>query len=85
MTGKQRNARGRFALCLETAGCEDLVWRKVYEVLPDRKAAVEGLLRIIDESGEDYLYPADQFVLVALPAVARRAWPTEGAAALKAA
>jgi hypothetical protein len=36
-------------------------------VLPDEDAAADGDLRIVDESGEDYLYPADWFVLVELP------------------
>jgi len=85
MTARQHGARARFALCLDTAGGEDLVWRKVYEIVPDKKAEAEGLLRVIDESGEDYLYPADQFLLVELPAVVRRGWPAQRAAALKAA
>jgi hypothetical protein len=40
---------------------------KIYRVLPDEEAAQEGDLRVIDESGEDYLYPEDYFVLVDLP------------------
>ena len=52
---------------------EDLEVRKVYQVLPDREASREGYVRIIDESGEDYIYPADLFVAVKLPsAVVRR-------------
>jgi hypothetical protein len=47
--------------------------RKVYQVLPDPSATEEGYLRLIDESGEDYLYPADYFLPVELPvAVAER-------------
>jgi hypothetical protein len=41
--------------------------RKIYQVLPDADAAQHQYLRIIDESGEDYLYPAAYFVLVDLP------------------
>jgi hypothetical protein len=41
---------------------------KVYRVLPDKEAEKEGDLRVVDESGEDYLYPEDYFVLVELPA-----------------
>jgi hypothetical protein len=41
--------------------------RKIYQVLPDRQAASHNLIRVIDESGEDYLYPADWFVSIALP------------------
>ncbi len=40
---------------------------KIYRVLPDRDAKKDGDLRVIDESSEDYLYPADYFVLVDLP------------------
>ncbi len=47
--------------------------RKVYRVLPDARAAKDGLIRVIDESGEDYLYPADYFVPVELPREAERA------------
>jgi hypothetical protein len=40
---------------------------KIYRVLPDEDAAADGDLRVVDESGEDYLYPADYFVIVELP------------------
>ena len=40
---------------------------KIYRVLPDQNAAAEGDLRVIDESGEDYLYPAEWFAAVELP------------------
>ena len=52
----------KFVLCLRPGDSEDLEARKIYEVLPDPKAAKEGYLRIIDECGEDYLYPAVQFI-----------------------
>ncbi len=62
-----------FALCIRDDASEDLEQRKLYEVLPDRDAAREGYLRVVDESGEDYLYPSELFVSVRLPAaVARR-------------
>jgi len=57
----------RFAICLKNKGSEDLVIRKVYQVLPDEAAEKKRLLRIIDESGEDYLYPASYFFLIDLP------------------
>ena len=47
--------------------CDDLEKRKVYQVLPDDKAADEGYLRIVDESDEDYLYPESYFISVELP------------------
>jgi len=63
-----------FALCIENRGAEDLEIRKVYRVLPDKAAAATGYVRVIDESDEDYLYPADYFVGVNLPPKAKRAW-----------
>jgi hypothetical protein len=56
-----------YALCIENKECEDLEKRKIYMVLPDDEAAKKGYLRIVDESGEDYLYPQSYFVLVELP------------------
>ena len=66
-----------FALCVEDGGMEDLEARKLYEVLPDREAAQEGYVRVVDESGEDYIYPSELFVPVRLPAaVVRRLRPS---------
>jgi hypothetical protein len=58
----------QFVLCIRNDGCDDLQLRKAYQVLPDVSATEEGYVRVIDESGEDYLYPADDFLPVALPA-----------------
>ena len=63
----------QFAICVRNEGAEDLEIRKVYQILPDARAAKDGYLRVIDESGEDYLYPADYFVPVELPREAQRA------------
>jgi hypothetical protein len=63
---------GSFALCVDDGGMEDLEARKVYQVLPDREAKREGHVRVIDESGEDYVYPSDLFVPVKLPAAVVR-------------
>jgi hypothetical protein len=57
----------RFAICLKNKGSEDLVIRKIYQVLPDEATEKKRLLRIIDESGEDYLYPASYFFPIDLP------------------
>jgi len=64
---------GSFALCVEDGGMEDLEARKVYQVLPDREANREGYVRVIDESGEDYLYPDSYFVRVELPRAVQQA------------
>jgi hypothetical protein len=58
----------RFALCLENSGNEaSLILGKVYRVVPDARAAKEDLVRIIDESGEDYLFARRQFFCVNFP------------------
>jgi len=57
----------RFAICLKNKGSEDLIVRKIYQVLPDERTEKQGLLRIVDESGEDYLYPASYFFFIDLP------------------
>jgi hypothetical protein len=62
-----------FALCIENKDCEDLEKRKIYQVLPDEAAAKEGYLRIVDELGEDYLYPESYFIPVQLPREAQDA------------
>lgn len=45
---------------------------KIYVVIPDRRAEADGLVRVIDEDAEDYLYPAGWFVAVELPKVVER-------------
>jgi len=61
-------------ICLDNSGYEvSLEKRKIYVGLPDLRAERLGRVRIIDESGEDYLYPADRFVPADLPLATRRA------------
>ena len=63
----------QFALCLKNTGNEaSLILGKVYRIVPDARAAKDDLLRIIDESGEDYLFHKDQFALVDFPQAIRR-------------
>jgi hypothetical protein len=57
----------RYVVCTRDEGCDDLDRRKIYQVIPDGDAAREGYLRVLDDSGEDYLYPADHFVEIDLP------------------
>ena len=64
--------RPEFAICVANEDYEDLEVWKVYRILPDPKAAEVGCLRVIDESGEDYLYPASRFVQVTFPADVRK-------------
>ena len=60
-------------LCLQNRGYEVSLERgKFYRVLPDRDAAEHAQVRVIDESGEDFLYPASFFVRLPLPKTLRR-------------
>ncbi len=56
-----------FAICIVNAGYEDLQIWKLYQIIDDPLAASEDYLRVVDESGEDYLYPANRFVVVKFP------------------
>ena len=69
----QNTKKPIFMLCIENRDCEDLERRKLYQVLPDDEASKEGYLRVIDESGEDYLYPESYFVPLQLPCEAQEA------------
>jgi len=64
----------RYALCIDAGEYEDvdLVRRKVYEVWPDPDAELHGQMRVVDESGEDYLFPAEYFQVLTLPEGAER-------------
>lgn len=62
------------AACIDNSDYEaSLIVRKIYEVLPDEEATKDDFLRVIDESGEDYLYHRSQFILVEFPAEVERA------------
>ena len=67
----------KFVLCVRSGDSEDLQPRKIYETLPDQKAAREGYLRVVDESGEDYLYPVEYFVPIKLPAATIREFSSD--------
>jgi hypothetical protein len=56
-----------FAVCVANEGCDDLTLGMLYRILPDESASAEGHFRVIDDLGEDYLYPAARFVIVAVP------------------
>jgi hypothetical protein len=63
----------KFVICIRNEDCDDLELRKVYQVLPDKKASQDGYLRVVDDSGEDYLYPESYFVPVSLSLKAKDA------------
>jgi hypothetical protein len=63
-----RGATGRYVVCLSNAGYRaSLLPRRIYRTVPDIGANKRGLVRVIDESGEDYLYPSRLFSAIALP------------------
>jgi hypothetical protein len=67
----QNDSTREFLLCVKNEGYPaSLEVRKVYQALPDPVAASRGFVRVVDESGEDYLYPSDRFVAVELPQAA---------------
>jgi len=64
----QKKPALKFAVCVNNEDYPaSLELHKIYRVLPDEDAAEDGDIRVVDESGEDYLYPADYFVFVDLP------------------
>jgi len=71
----------RFAVCVKNEGYPASLdpW-KIYQVVPDWEARKHDQIRVIDESGEDYLYPREYFRLVALPTPLRRLFPTKAVA-----
>jgi hypothetical protein len=62
----------QFVICINNEKADDLEVWKVYQLLPDESAAKDNYFRVVDESGEDYLYPADYFVPIELPERAER-------------
>jgi hypothetical protein len=65
LTGNKKKVSKRYAVCINNAGNEASLERnKIYVVLPDKRAEADGLVRVIDEDGEDYLYRADCFAAV---------------------
>jgi hypothetical protein len=63
-----------FVVCVRNEGFEvSLELRKIYQAVPDSGAARHNLLRVVDESGEDYLYPQDFFLPIALPKAVEKA------------
>ena len=69
-----RSTAKKFVVCLKNKGYEvSLERRKIYQMLPDSEAEKHRQFRVIDESGEDYLYPQSFFAPIELPQPIRRA------------
>ncbi len=70
----RESGKSAFVVCVRNSGYPvSLEVRKIYKTVPDRTAETHGMLRVIDESGEDYLYPAKFFMRVDLPQPLRSA------------
>lgn len=71
---RPKHTREKYAICIKNKDCPaSLELRKLYQVIHDKDATKSDLVRIIDESGEDYLYPADYFVSMKLPRTVAKA------------
>ncbi|MBI4762283.1 MAG: hypothetical protein ACOYYF_12025 [Chloroflexota bacterium] len=58
----------QFVVCINNKGYQaSLEPRKIYQVIPDKEAESHKMLRVVDESGEDYLFPASCFSPISLP------------------
>jgi hypothetical protein len=65
---KEQDLKTRFVVCVKNEGYPaSLELRKIYQVVADARAEKHGFIRVVDESGEDYLYPAEYFVAIELP------------------
>ena len=70
---RYRGTKNQFVICVDSEGYSASLERwKVYRALPDREANVHGLLRVMDEWGEDYLYEKNRFRAIELPSSVRR-------------
>ena len=77
MTGPETEAS--FVVCVENSGYPaSLELRKIYLRLSDPKAETDGLIRVVDESGEDYLYPSRFFAAISVPVAVERAFAGVG-------
>ncbi|HXD34346.1 MAG TPA: hypothetical protein VN643_24725 [Pyrinomonadaceae bacterium] len=65
---KAEETETRFVVCLDNSAYpDDLKIRTIYQVLPDDSASRSNYIRVVDETGEDYLYPAECFAFVEVP------------------
>ena len=67
---KQTEMRPDFVVCINNEGYPaSLELHKIYRVVPDDEAAADGDIRVVDESGEDYLYPSSYFAFIQVPQI----------------
>jgi hypothetical protein len=70
---KRQNSTMKFAVCIRSDDADLLTPRMIYQVLPDDSAAKSNYVRVVDNEGEDYLYPAEYFLFLDLPKEIERA------------
>jgi hypothetical protein len=70
---KRKDSTQQFAICIQTDDADLLTPRMIYQILPDESAAKSNYVRVIDNEGEDYLYPADYFIFFEFPPDVERA------------
>jgi hypothetical protein len=70
---KHKESAPKFAICVQSDEADILTPRMIYQILPDESAAKSNYIRVIDNEGEDYLYPADYFIFVDFPREIERA------------
>ena len=74
MTSSHKS-RTKFVVCVDNTGyAASLELHKIYRAVPDASVESEGDIRVVDESGEDYIYSQDRFVSIAVPAVVRESF-----------
>ena len=70
----RKPSHSQFVICVDNSEYPvSLELHKLYRILPDEDAALDGDIRVIDESGEDYLYPAEYFVVIKVPSQSAQA------------
>jgi hypothetical protein len=70
---KHRDTAVKFAVCIRSDDADLLTPRMIYQVLPDESAAKSNYIRVLDNEGEDYVYPAEYFIFLDLPQDIERA------------
>ena len=72
---RRSNGKPQYVACVSNRGYKaSLLIRRIYRTLPDAAAAKRSLIRVVDESGEDYLYPATMFVAIDVPPEVEKAF-----------
>lgn len=75
MNNRRRANGPDYVVCISNAGYKaSLVVRRIYRTITDSDAAKRGLIRVVDESGEDYLFPEKLFAEIAVPKAVERAF-----------